>query len=332
MDEGESFRSPHFDPVPGRACVVNCVACGGSNPHEARFCVTCGVPLGSQGDPGPDGGGRRSALVPMELGDLLEKSLAVYRGNFRPFILISLAAHVPVFVLTLLPGGDVQSAETTQAVEAAEAIAELGAILIATIALALVAGYFNTVLSAASVAAVGQYYVDGRIDPGYCLRRAWYRIASLSGAYVGFALAMVGAGVLMFVLVGIPLFFYLLVVWFFFVECIVLERKKPMDSLWRSRDLVQGNFWRVFLIGIVYTLLAVGISVVAGLADVLLSAISPILSTLFVVAVSALITPLLWIGRTLVYYDLRVRKEQYTMDDLASDMGLSPPSAEVSAE
>ena len=310
---------------------MNCVACGGSNPHEARFCVTCGVPLGAQGDPGPGGGGRRT-LAPMELGDLLEKSLAVYRGNFGPFILIAFVAHIPVLILTLLSGGDVQSAETTEAVDAAEAIADLGAVLIATVALALVAGYFSTVLSAASVAAVGQYYVDGRIDVGYSLRRAWYRIASLSVAYVVFALAMVGAGVLMFLLVGIPLFFYLLVVWFFFVECIMLDGKKPLDSLWRSRDLVQGNFWRVFLIGLVYTLLAVGVTIVAGLADLLLSPISPVLSNAFLVAVSALITPFAWIGRTLVYYDLRVRKEQYTMDDLAVDMGLSPPSAEVRVE
>ena len=310
---------------------MNCVACGGSNPHEARFCVTCGVPLGSQGDPGPDDGGRR-ALVPMELGDLLDRSLSVYRANFGPFILISLVAHVPVFILMLFSGGDVQSAEPAQTVDVSEALAELGAVLIATLVLALVAGYFNTVLSAASVAAVGQYYVVGGIDPGYCLRRAWYRIASLSAAYVVFALAMVGAGVLMLVLIGIPLFFYLLVVWFFFVECIVLERKKPMDSLWRSRDLVQGSFWRVFLIGLVYTLLAVGVSFVAGLADLLLSQISPVLSSAFLVGVSALITPFAWIGRTLVYYDLRVRKEQYTMDDLVSDMGLSQPSAEVSAE
>ena len=307
---------------------MNCVACGGSNPHEARFCVTCGVPLGAQGDPGP-GGGAGFTLAPMELGDFLERSLAVYRGNVGPFILIALVAHIPVLILTLLSGGDVQSAETTQAVDAAEAIADLGAVLIATVALALVAGYFSTVLSAASVAAVGQYYVDGRIDVGYSLRRTWYRIASLSVAYVVFALAMVGAFVLMFLLVGIPLFFYLLVVWFFFVECIVLERKKPLDSLWRSRDLVQGNFWRVFLIGLVYTLLAVGVTFVAGLADMLLSQISTVLSSVFLVAVSALITPFLWIGRTLVYYDLRIRKEQYTMDDLAADMGLSPPSAEV---
>ena len=310
---------------------MSCVACGGSNPHEARFCVTCGVPLGSQGDPGPDGGGSLG-LVPMELGDFLERSLAVYRGNFGPFILIALVAHVPVLILTLLSGGDAQSAEPAQTVDAAEAIAELGGVLIGTILLALVAGYFSTVLSAASVAAVGQYYVAGRIDVGYCLRRAWYRIASLSVAYVVFALAMVGAGALMFLLVGIPLFFYLLVVWFFFVECIVLERRKPMDSLWRSRDLVQGNFWRVFLIGLVYTLLAVGATVLAGLADLLLSEISPVLSSIFLVAVSALITPFAWIGRTLVYYDLRVRKEQYTMDDLAADMGLSPPSAEVETE
>ena len=81
-----------------------------------------------------------------------------------------------------------------------------------------------------------------------------------------------------------------------------------------------------------YTLLAVGVTVVAGLADLLLSQISPVLSSAFLVAVSALITPFGWIGRTLVYYDLRVRKEGYTMDDLAADVGLAPPPEEVSAE
>ncbi len=293
--------------------------------------MTCGVPLGSQGDPGPDDRESRG-LVPMELGDFLERSLAVYRANFGPFFLIALVAHVPVFFLTLFSGGDVQSAETAEAVDAAEAIADLGTVLIATIVLALVAGYFSTVLSAASVAAVGQYYVVGGIDLGYCLRRAWYRIASLSLAYVVFALAIVGAGFLMLLLIGIPLFFYLIVVWFFFVECIMLERRKPMDSLWRSRDLVQGNFWRVFLIGLVYTLLAVGVTLVAGLADLLLSQVSPVLSSAFLVAVSALITPFAWIGRTIVYYDLRLRKEQYTLDDLAADMGLSPPPAEAEVE
>ena len=305
---------------------MSCVACGGSNPHEARFCVTCGVPTGSQGDPGPDEAEGRRELAPMELGDFLEESLAIFRGNFKPFILISLVAHVPVLVLTLLTAGDVQSAEPVEAVEVAEALAELGAILIGTLIVAFVAGYFNTVISAASVMAVGQYYTEGLIDVGRCLRRAWYRIASLSIAYVVFALAMAGAGFLIFLLIGIPLFFYLLVVWFFFVECIMLERKRPMDSLWRSRDLVQGNFWRVFLIGFVYTLLAVAVTLVAGLADLLLSQVSPFLSSAFLVAVSALITPFLWIGRTLVYYDLRVRKEQYSMDDLAADTGMSAPS------
>ena len=311
---------------------MNCVACGGGNPHEARFCVTCGVPLGSQGDPGPDEIDGRGTLAPKELGDFLEESLAIFRGNFRPFILISLVAHIPVLALALLSGGGVQSAEPAETVEVGEALAELGTVLIGTLVAAFVVGYFNTVMSAASVMAVGQRYLEGRIDIGYCLTRAWYRIASLSASYVVVALALVGAGVLIFVIVGIPLFFYLLVVWFFFVECIMLERKRPLDSLWRSRDLVQGSYWRVFLIGLVYTLLAVGISIVAGLADALLSQISPVVSSIVVAGVSALITPFLWIGRTLVYYDLRVRKEQYTMDDLAADMGLSPPAEEVEVE
>ena len=39
-------------------------------------------------------------------------------------------------------------------------------------------------------------------------------------------------------------------------------------------------------------------------------------------AVSVVLFPVISIGRTLVYFDLRVRKEEYTMDDLALEMGV----------
>ena len=137
---------------------MNCIACGGNNPHEARFCVTCGVPLGSQGDPGPAGGGSR-ALVPMELGDLLEKSLAIYRGNFGPFILIALVAQPLGIAASLLV--DVNT--------------EVPRLEIRALVLLLVALPCYFLANAASVVAVSQRYVEGAIDIGYCFKRAWYR-------------------------------------------------------------------------------------------------------------------------------------------------------------
>ena len=112
----------------------------------------------------------------------------------------------------------------------------------------------------------------------------------------------------------------------------MLERKGSLESLWRSRELVSGGFLRVLAIGVVFTLIQLAFLLPALMVSAVLSFVSSILSTVFFAAVSALITPFLWIGRTLVYYDLRVRKEQYTIDQLAADLGLPPPSAEVNAE
>ncbi len=297
---------------------MNCPVCNSGNPHEARFCVACGVPLGPQGERGAEGEGRGRGLAPLDLSGLLEETVSIYRSRLAPFILLALIAQIPA-LLTLFFDTE-PPAITAEQLDAdpGQAFALLGGALAVTFAMVFALIYIYYMVSAASVMAVSQYYVTGRIDVGYCFKRAWYRIASLTGGCLVFGLSMTGALVLMLILVGIPLFFYLLVVWYFFVECIMLERKGPTDSLWRSRDLVKDNFWRVFLIGVVYVL----IGTIPAMAAAALTPISPLLATLFGAAVGALITPIGWIGRTLVYYDLRVRKEGYSMDDLARDAAL----------
>ena len=51
-----------------------------------------------------------------------------------------------------------------------------------------------------------------------------------------------------------------------------------------------------------------------------LSSLGEVLGTIAGSAVSALILPVMLIGRTLVYLDLRVRKEGYRTDTLASEV------------
>ena len=53
---------------------------------------------------------------------------------------------------------------------------------------------------------------------------------------------------------------------------------------------------------------------------------SPVLGAVGFGLVAALITPVTAIGSTLVYIGLRVRKEGYYLDTLASDMGRRDPS------
>ena len=116
----------------------------------------------------------------------------------------------------------------------------------------------------------------------------------------------------MLIIVGIPLFFYLLVIWFFAIHAIVIEGKGPISALGRSRELTVGSWWRLFGIGIVFILLLIPLQIVSNLMP------HAIVSTV----ISALALPIFYVGGTLVYVDLRVRKENYDIQALADDLAL----------
>ena len=276
---------------------MRCPTCSANNPHEARFCVSCGLPLGPQGDAGPSTG-RIQELAPKDLPGLLEETIRVYKRDPWPFFLIFFVPQIPGILSSLAP-----SAIDWQA-------------LVAGIVLFFV---LYVLAGGATVCAVAQQYLQGTVEPGYCYRRAWFKVVSLGVANVVFALALLGAIV---TIVGIPLFFYLLVVWFFFVECIMVERTGPMAALWRSRELVKGSYWRVFGIGATYTVLLVALGLGTLVLAGVFAAFSAFLSSLVAAVLSALVGPFFSIGRTLVYLDLRIRKEGYTADDLARDVGI----------
>ena len=104
-------------------------------------------------------------------------------------------------------------------------------------------------------------------------------------------LALLGAAVLILVLIGVPLFFYLVVIWFFFVECIMVENTGPMGALWRSRDLVRGSYWRVFMIGVVYVVLGVVMLIIAEVLATIVASTSPVMANIVSAAVSVVLFP-----------------------------------------
>ena len=276
---------------------MNCPICSSNNPHEARFCVSCGIPLGPQGELSPRAE-RRHEFAPLDLSGLLEETIAVYRRNFRSFVLIALLPQIPLFVFSLLPELD------------------SGVFMVSVFAIFFLLYFLAT---AATVRAVALQYTERPIDVVDCYGKAWFKVISLVVSNMAFGLALIGAVV---TIVGIPLFFYLIVVWYFFIECIMVEKTGPMAALWRSRDLVRGSYWRVLGIGGGYTVIVLALSVASLLIASLLAESNVILGGLATVGSSALAAPIIWIGKTLVYFDLRVRKENYTIERLASEIGV----------
>jgi hypothetical protein len=286
---------------------VACLKCGHPNPQEARYCSICGSPMAGQVAPSEQGtplspGPGPSVIPARDLGELIGETFAVYRANFWPFALIALVPQVPVLVTLLTPTW-------------------------LDVLLALVSLFLSILASGAAVHAVAQLYLGRPVDVSQCFKRAWHRVLSIVVVTVVTALALIGSVVLMIIVVGIPLFFFLLVVWFFAVEAIMIEDRRLLAALGRSRELVRGSWWRVFGIGVVFVLVLIGLSIVGLIPTAIIAPSSSTAGDFLATAVSVLVAPIFFIGRTLVYLDLRVRKEGYTLAALSSEVGPRPGPA-----
>lgn len=297
---------------------MNCPNCNVYNPANARYCGRCGATLetphsgpqeGQVGpDPSPEGApdpyaqeaGPPSGLRPRELKELVAETLAVYRRNFGVMWRIALLANIPLFI-AVFPRGNP---------------ALVSAITLAALFTGLLA-------SGAGVYAVSRWYLGKRTTALTCYAAALNASLSLLLAGLVFIAAVVAGIVLSFLLIGIPLLVFVTVVWFFYIQVIMVEGKKPIEALMRSLELVRGTWWRVFGIGVAFAALLVASASALALPGVLLSLKYRLAGDLLVTITGVLVTPLVYIGATLVYFDLRVRKENYTLDTLASELGMS---------
>jgi len=113
------------------------------------------------------------------------------------------------------------------------------------------------------------------------------------------------------------------------IQTVILEGHKVMDSLNRIRQLMYGNWWRISGISMILALVTVGLFILLQ-APFLIWPQVPSLMGIFKPIqglygmVTSVIAIVLWCTAiTLVYYDLRVRKEKYTFGDLSDEMNIS---------
>jgi len=268
------------------------------------------------------------ALSEHSLVGLLDETFSIYFRHFWRFAKLCAPVQLPSGIVSILLLELFHGPALTEA---------------AAFVVAAFVGIFGAVfLFGAGATAVGQHYVTGDIVLLSCYQRAWWKVVSLAIIAIVAAFFLLVAPMAMLVknetwiagtaaVVLIPAF-ALLIYWSLAVQAVVVEGYSPMEALHRSTRLIKGNWWRIFGITVVLGLIATGLRLVAIIPFVVAASIvstepasnaAGSILALGGVIVGIFVLPVLFIAVTLVYYDVRVRKEHFDLTALSREMGLA---------
>ena len=248
-------------------------------------------------------------LKPLSLGEVLDVSFGLYRTLFTPLLLVTLATRAVPLVIEVY-------VESAGGLLAEPLLYGLNLLL-------------NVVLGAVAAAASTFVIAENYLGRPLTARAAFARSTPFIGRLSLLALLstlLLGFGVLLLV---VP-FFLLLPVLVLATPALVLEDLPgAVDAMGRAWSLSRGSRFRVFVaMMVVLTLIvlpftALGVFMVtrspveatAGLTS------EGLLAVALAAVIQTLIYPFLYAVLTVLYYDLRVRKEAYDLEVLAADLG-----------
>jgi len=261
-------------------------------------------------------------LRPLTLGELLDRAFQLYRSRFGVFAGIAAVAYLPAFVIQTLTLWAPKAISPSVGVGAA-----VGFILLLLLRYVAIAA-----AAAATIIVVSAAYLEQPIT----VREAYARV---SGMVVRIFFTMVGMGI------GIMIGFVLLIVpgiilslmWALAIPVAVLEDTGLGESLSRSRQLTAGHRGRVFGIFLLYFVLLYALTMALGVPLIVFVAIKgghvnpasvpPALAVFTAVSsflAECLVTPVLTISLSLMYYDERVRKEAFDIHLMINALGDAP--------
>jgi membrane-anchored glycerophosphoryl diester phosphodiesterase (GDPDase) len=264
-------------------------------------------------------------LRPLGLGEILDDIFRVYRRHFWLLACIALILSVPGLALQLASG----SADQFGFI--ATIFRDIGnpAALSAEVPPAppniwlLLTGYLLILIVVPfTLGGVSQAAIDLIQGREISVRSTLTAVGQRYWALLGLALLYVAITP---TIICLPVLIWLGVRWSVAVPALLAERVGPVQALRRSWRLTRGSFWRsAGILLILYLLQTVAGSVLAIFAFPLAILVpfvpgfvrGAIVLTLTTGA-SALVLPIFYLGVVLLYFDLRIRREDFDLDQLA---------------
>lgn len=266
--------------------------------------------------------GKPILLRQMNVGEILDTAIKLYRASWRTFVGTSAAILVPLsFIQAFLT----RSSLIGFRLPPPEEIAEPDLLpAIASLAFTLIQFFLVTpFLTALFARATADLYLGAEPEISSTLRYAASRLGSILLVSILTGLAMIG-GFLLLIVPGV--LFY--VRFAFGPATVVVEDIKGRKAMGRSWRLARGHFWRLFGSLLLANIL---VSIVSGIAAVPLALaaqfIGPSGWPLLAVGTSIaeiLSRPFAVIVVVLLYFDLRIRKEGFDLAIMTQDLAEPP--------
>ena len=277
-------------------------------------------------------------LRPLGIGEILDVSLKIVWRNAGTLVRVVVFVVFPVQVLTALLAASA-SPESLNNGSTFRADNQLSgsdaraffAFAVLTVVLTFLS---STLASGACFRAIASAYLGERTGWRQSLAYALKHLHSI--VWVSILSALVaGLGVIACVIPGI----YLWTTFTVAVPALLTEGVRGRRALGRSRSLVKGYWWRTFavvLLGYLLTGILGGAieGVLVGLTSIQSgdnSVGAIVLSIVAGTASSVLTTPFSAAFVTVLYFDLRVRKEAFDLQLLAQRIGVEPPAGALLA-
>ena len=272
-------------------------------------------------------------LRPLGIGEILDVSLKIVWRNAGTLIRVVVFVVLPVQIVSALLGASLVSDSTNtfsfrSQNQATISSSDVNAAIGYGVAIVVLALISSTLASGACFRAIASAYLGEQTGWRESLRFALRRFPSLLWiTFLAGLLSILGA--IACLIPGI----YLWVAFSVAVPAMMTEGVRGRKALGRSRSLVRNFWWRAFGVAFLgYLLTGILSSVVSGLilgisafntsadslAGIVLSVIAETLS-------KVLTTPFLAAFVTVLYFDLRVRKEAFDLQLLAQRIGVEPP-------
>lgn len=226
----------------------------------------------------------------------MDATFQLYRKDPLPFLLAGAAVYVPWLLIRLVFGFGLGS----QTASISETFGSAIGILIV-----------YAIASAATSVLTRDVYFNRPADFASALRATLPKLASIIAAAI-----ITGVIYLISILLLVFPFFFAITRLFALRQAIMLEDKSVSAAFSRTSQLSRGVMGHVFLTLFLVALLTIAINIGAGMLALMMPSL--ILQNVLTTVVTTIIFPLMAITETLLYYDVRIRKEGFDVEYLAT--------------